>query len=98
METAFTQLSVLIKNEGSLLPFSKEMHWEAKSSSKILAFSTIFVIALPDLSISVTEGVTQSYSKRTFGFARLSLDINFFEYSSHLCISCEVSTFTNYSA
>ena len=51
METVFKRLSVLIKNEGSLLLFSKKVHWEAKSSLKIFDFSGIFVIVLPDLRI-----------------------------------------------
>ena len=33
-------LSVFINNKGSLLLFSKGVHWEAKTSLKIFAFST----------------------------------------------------------
>ena len=40
---------VFINNEGNLLLFSKEVHWEAKNSFKIFAFSTIFVIVSPDI-------------------------------------------------
>ena len=46
MGTAFL---VFINNEGSLLLFSKEVHWEAKNSFKVFVFSTIFVIVSPDI-------------------------------------------------
>ena len=43
---------VFINNEGSFLLFSKGVHWEAKNSLKMFAFSTIFIIVSPDIKIS----------------------------------------------
>ena len=67
METVFKRLSVFISNEGSLLLFSKGVHWEAKNSLKIFAFFTIFVIVPPDIRIGDTQEILmlfRGYSKQ----------------------------------
>ena len=63
METVFKRLSVFINNEGRLLLFSKRVHWEAKNSLKLFAFSTIFVIVSPDIKIGGTEGILMLFRK-----------------------------------
>ena len=42
---------------------SKGVYWEAKNSLKIFAFSTIFVIVLPDIRIGGTEGILMLFRK-----------------------------------
>ena len=63
METLFKCLSVFINNEGSLLLFSKGVHWEAKNSLKIFAFCTIFVIVSPDIRTGSTKGILMLFRK-----------------------------------
>ena len=57
METVLKSLLVFINNEGSLLLFSKGVHWEAKNLLKIFAFSTMWVIVSPDIVIGGTGEV-----------------------------------------
>ena len=63
MEPAFKRLTVFINNERSLLLFSKGVHWEAKNSLKIFAFSTIFVIVSPGIRIEGTERILMLFRK-----------------------------------
>ena len=57
METVFKRLLVFIGNKGSLLLFSKVVHWEAKYSLKIFAFSTIYLIVSTDIKIGGTAEI-----------------------------------------
>ena len=59
----FKSLSVFINNEGSLLLYSKGVHWETKNSLKIFVFSTIFEIFSPDVRIGGTEGILMLFRK-----------------------------------
>ena len=63
METLFKRLSVFINNRGSLLLFSKEVHWEAKYSLNIFTFSTIFIIVSSDIRLRGTEGILMLFRK-----------------------------------
>ena len=63
MEAVFKRLSVFINNEGSLLLFSKGVHWEVKNSLKIFAYSTIFVIVSPDTRTGGTERILMLFRK-----------------------------------
>ena len=63
METVFKRLSVLINNGGSLLLFSKEVHWEAKYSLNVFTFCTIFVIVSSDIRLGGTEGILMLFRK-----------------------------------
>ena len=63
METLFKRLSVFINNRGSLLLFSKEVHWEAKYSLNIFIFSTIFIIVSSDIRLRGTEGILMLFRK-----------------------------------
>ena len=63
MENMFKRLSVFINNEGSLLLFAKEVHWNAKNSLKMFAFSPIFAIVSPNIRIGDTEGILMFFRK-----------------------------------
>ena len=63
METLFKRLSVFINNRGSLLLFSKEVHWEAKYSLNVFTFSTIFIIVSSDIRLGATEGILMLFRK-----------------------------------
>ena len=63
MEAVFKGLLVFINNEGSLLLFSKGVHWKPKNSLKVFAFSTIFVIVSPDIGIGGTEEIFMLFRK-----------------------------------
>ena len=63
METVFKLLSVFINNERRLLLFSKGVHWEAKNSLKIFAFSRIFVIVSPNIRTGDTGGILRLFRK-----------------------------------
>ena len=63
IEIVFKRLSVFINNERSLRLFSKGVHWEAKYSLKISAFSTVFVIVSPDIRIGGTKGILMLFRK-----------------------------------
>ena len=63
IETVFKRLSVFINKEWSLLLFSKRVHGEAKNSLKVFAFSIMFIIVAPDISIEGTEGILMLFRK-----------------------------------
>ena len=98
-DIVFNCLSVFINNGGSLLVFSKGLHWEAKKLLNKFTFSTMFVTVLPDARIGGMEGVLILWIIQDgpidFGISVFIIKrITFLLNIAHFCIYYEIWTFT----